>query len=325
MASCLCDASRGGLRRVDTLIRLRLESDVPPGARGRRVHFRRRGGQAACGRPRCCSPPGRRDTGRERPKRGRAPAARRGGRVHPTRTLLHDDVVDMSELRRGRATANAELSNAAAVLVGDFPLPRAPFQMRSRAEEMRVMRVLSGRHQHHRRGRGDAADGQPRPGGRRAEYLEVVRRRPRSCSRPRRAWRGARARAGPALEEGLPATACTRHAFQLIDACSTFGRRATIGKEASATTSRGQGRRCRSSALLRTGFARAGGAGARPPSSRAAATRSPASCRRSASAARFDYARAAAQRGSRRRGCRAQAPAGPRPASQSLLELASFP
>src|SRR5580765_288590 len=58
-----------------------------------------------------------------------------------TATLLHDDVVDMSELRRGRATANAEFSNAAAVLVGDFLYSRA-FQMMVEAEDMRVMRVL---------------------------------------------------------------------------------------------------------------------------------------------------------------------------------------
>ena len=45
-----------------------------------------------------------------------------------TATLLHDDVVDESELRRGRATANADFGNAAAVLVGDFLYSRA-FQM----------------------------------------------------------------------------------------------------------------------------------------------------------------------------------------------------
>jgi octaprenyl-diphosphate synthase len=45
-----------------------------------------------------------------------------------TATLLHDDVVDESGLRRGRATANAMFGNAAAVLVGDFVYSRA-FQM----------------------------------------------------------------------------------------------------------------------------------------------------------------------------------------------------
>ena len=59
-----------------------------------------------------------------------------------TATLLHDDVVDESALRRGRATANAMFGNAASVLVGDFLYSRA-FQMMVEADDMRVMRVLS--------------------------------------------------------------------------------------------------------------------------------------------------------------------------------------
>ncbi len=59
-----------------------------------------------------------------------------------TATLLHDDVVDESELRRGRATANAAFGNAAAVLVGDFLYSRA-FQMMVSVDSMRVMEVLA--------------------------------------------------------------------------------------------------------------------------------------------------------------------------------------
>jgi octaprenyl-diphosphate synthase len=59
-----------------------------------------------------------------------------------TATLLHDDVVDESELRRGRQTANAAFGNPASVLVGDFLYSRA-FQMMVEADDMRVMRVLS--------------------------------------------------------------------------------------------------------------------------------------------------------------------------------------
>jgi octaprenyl-diphosphate synthase len=59
-----------------------------------------------------------------------------------TATLLHDDVVDASELRRGRSTANAEFGNAAAVLVGDFLYSRA-FQMMVSVDRMRVMSVLA--------------------------------------------------------------------------------------------------------------------------------------------------------------------------------------
>lgn len=59
-----------------------------------------------------------------------------------TATLLHDDVVDESELRRGRQTANAVFGNAASVLVGDFLYSRA-FQMMVQADSMRVMQILA--------------------------------------------------------------------------------------------------------------------------------------------------------------------------------------
>jgi octaprenyl-diphosphate synthase len=75
----------------------------------------------------------------------------RGGSAHElaavvefihTATLLHDDVVDESELRRGRKTANAAFGNAASVLVGDFLYSRA-FQMMVTVQSMRVMEVLA--------------------------------------------------------------------------------------------------------------------------------------------------------------------------------------
>ena len=59
-----------------------------------------------------------------------------------TATLLHDDVVDESALRRGRETANAMFGNAASVLVGDFLYSRA-FQMMVEANDMRVMQTLA--------------------------------------------------------------------------------------------------------------------------------------------------------------------------------------
>lgn len=59
-----------------------------------------------------------------------------------TATLLHDDVVDESALRRGRDTANAMFGNAASVLVGDFLYSRA-FQMMVSVGSMRVMEVLA--------------------------------------------------------------------------------------------------------------------------------------------------------------------------------------
>ena len=59
-----------------------------------------------------------------------------------TATLLHDDVVDESSLRRGRKTANALFGNAASVLVGDFLYSRA-FQMMVTIRNMRVMQILA--------------------------------------------------------------------------------------------------------------------------------------------------------------------------------------
>ncbi|MFC5489412.1 polyprenyl synthetase family protein [Dokdonella soli] len=81
-----------------------------------------------------------------------ARAAGYGGRNHlqlaaliefiHTSTLLHDDVVDESDLRRGRKTANALWGNAASVLVGDFLYSRS-FQMMVELDSMRVMRILA--------------------------------------------------------------------------------------------------------------------------------------------------------------------------------------
>lgn len=59
-----------------------------------------------------------------------------------TATLLHDDVVDESALRRGNPTANAKFGNPASVLVGDFLYSRA-FQMMVDTQSMRIMAVLA--------------------------------------------------------------------------------------------------------------------------------------------------------------------------------------
>ncbi|KYP96740.1 octaprenyl diphosphate synthase [Sodalis-like endosymbiont of Proechinophthirus fluctus] len=59
-----------------------------------------------------------------------------------TATLLHDDVVDESDMRRGKATANVAFGNAASVLVGDFIYTRA-FQMMTALESLRVLKLMS--------------------------------------------------------------------------------------------------------------------------------------------------------------------------------------
>ena len=59
-----------------------------------------------------------------------------------TATLLHDDVVDTSDMRRGRSTANALWGNAPSVLVGDFLYSRA-FEMMVELGDMRIMRALA--------------------------------------------------------------------------------------------------------------------------------------------------------------------------------------
>jgi len=72
-----------------------------------------------------------------------------------TATLLHDDVVDSSELRRGRDTANAVWGNPASVLTGDFLYSRA-FQMMVKVDEMRSCRSWR-MHNRIAEGRGHAA------------------------------------------------------------------------------------------------------------------------------------------------------------------------
>lgn len=112
-----------------------------------------------------------------------------------TATLLHDDVVDESTLRRGRATANEAFGNPASVLVGDFLYSRA-FQMMVEAGDMRIMQTLAEATNVIAEGEVlqlmNMHDATLSEEG----YLRVIRSRRPSCSRPapawRRCWRGRR-------------------------------------------------------------------------------------------------------------------------------------
>ena len=93
-----------------------------------------------------------------------------------TATLLHDDVVDESDMRRGHSTANAEFGNAASVLVGDFLYSRA-FQMMVGVGSMRVMSVLADATNAIAEGEVLQLLNARNPEVSEAQYLEVVRRK----------------------------------------------------------------------------------------------------------------------------------------------------
>ena len=134
-----------------------------------------------------------------------------------TATLLHDDVVDESSLRRGRRTANAAFGNAASVLVGDFLYSRA-FQMMVGVRSMRVMEILA-------EATNTIAEGEVmqllnvhNPDIAEAEYFEVVRRKTAKLFEASARLGAILGEAAPAIEAGFAAYG--RHlgtAFQLVD------------------------------------------------------------------------------------------------------------
>ncbi len=91
-----------------------------------------------------------------------------------TATLLHDDVVDASLLRRGKATANQRWGNEASVLVGDFVYSRA-FQMMVSINSMRVMEILSDTTNTIAEGEVQQLINRHDPGTTEENYLSVIR------------------------------------------------------------------------------------------------------------------------------------------------------
>ncbi|MBK1647221.1 polyprenyl synthetase family protein [Rhabdochromatium marinum] len=148
-----------------------------------------------------------------------------------TATLLHDDVVDGSELRRNRETANAVWGNEASVLVGDFLYSRA-FEMMVDVGQMRVMDVLA--HATNRISEGEVLQllNTHDPDTTEARYMEVIQRKTATLFE-------AGARLGAVLAETPSETEAALAAyglhlgiaFQLVDDALDYGSdQETIGK-----------------------------------------------------------------------------------------------
>lgn len=134
-----------------------------------------------------------------------------------TATLLHDDVVDESTLRRGRATANESFGNPASVLVGDFLYSRA-FQMMLDAHDVRVMEILADATNVIAEGEVMQLMNMHDPGLDEAAYMQVIRSKTAKLFEASARLGAVLAKVPPALER-----ACADYgqalgtAFQVID------------------------------------------------------------------------------------------------------------
>src|SRR5262245_1334501 len=134
-----------------------------------------------------------------------------------TATLLHDDVVDESALRRGRKTANAEFGNAASVLVGDFLYSRA-FQIMVGVRSMRVMEVLADATNTIAEGEVLQLLNAHNSGIGESDYLEVIRRKTAKLFEASAQLGAILGGASPELEAGFARYGMhLGTAFQLID------------------------------------------------------------------------------------------------------------
>ena len=164
-----------------------------------------------------------------------------------TATLLHDDVVDESSLRRGHATANAMFGNAASVLVGDFLYSRA-FQLMVTVDSMRVLRILSDATNVIAEGEVLQLMNCRQPGRRRRR---LPRRHPAQDGEALRGRRRGSARCWPerdaAIEEALRALRhASRHRVPVDRRrARLLGRLTTRSARTSATISPKASRRCR--------------------------------------------------------------------------------
>jgi len=148
-----------------------------------------------------------------------------------TATLLHDDVVDESSLRRGRATTNSLFGNATAVLVGDFVYSRA-FQMMVEVNSLRVLQVLADATNVIAEGEVMQLMNCHNPGVDETGYLEVIRCKTAKLFEAATRL-GAILSAAPSGEEDAIGDYGTHlgTAFQLIDDVLDYsGDQAVIGK-----------------------------------------------------------------------------------------------
>ncbi len=134
-----------------------------------------------------------------------------------TATLLHDDVVDESGMRRGRETANAVFGNAASVLVGDFLYSRA-FQMMVGLDRMRVMQILADTTNIIAEGEVMQLMNCHDPDTTEARYMEVIRCKTAQLFAAAGRLGAVLADAEPTVEEALAAYGLhLGNAFQLMD------------------------------------------------------------------------------------------------------------
>ena len=148
-----------------------------------------------------------------------------------TATLLHDDVVDESAMRRGHATANATFGNAASVLVGDFVYSRA-FQLMVTLDDMRVMQILSDATNVIAEGEVLQLLNSGNPDVDEDRYLDVIRRKTAKLFEASARLGAVLGRADPVVEGALARYGMhLGTAFQLIDDVLDYtGEQASIGK-----------------------------------------------------------------------------------------------
>jgi octaprenyl-diphosphate synthase len=239
-----------------------------------------------------------------------------------TATLLHDDVVDESQLRRGRRTANAAFGNAASVLVGDFLYSRA-FQMMVGLDNVRVMRVLADATNTIAEGVVLQLMNCHDPDVDEARYLDVVRRKTAKLFEAAAQLGGVLGGAAPALERGLADYGMhLGTAFQVVDDVLDYsGAAQETGKNLGDDLAEGkptlplirvmQAGSAAQRALVRRAIVEGGREDFAPVMEAIQATRA------------LDYARAAAQR-EVEQAMRAIAALPPSAHGESLLELAAF-